>query len=567
MHSNSKGFLSSFEFYDNTYSPKNSILLFFGLFFLVNLFLVGNHISLWDDDEAAYAGFALNMYEYGNWVNPEFTWSDVHRKTPFHFWSITISYYIFGVNEFAVRFPSSLAVLFTSLILLRLTGPLFGKANAQWSFIVFSSSFLCISMAKMSLTDAWLMFFETLAVVSLLRYLQRPAIIWNLLLWTSVSIGILVKGPPIIILIGGVWLGLAILHPDRKRLIGTHPWFFGLLSLIPFVLWAWLSYKNDDGKLLVFLYEWYVVKRIGGVVFGQTGPLGYHFVVAIIAFLAWLPLFLKGFWRVMSSPRKSIQHSALFCWLLFGWGFYELMSSKLPSYAMGAHPAMALATAMVLVDFLKSENISKIAFKLAWFSTAVLWILIGIAIYPVFRILFSEQSAYLPFISAIISLSAIPIFIVGKQLKFLFAGIWGAIFIIMLWGPLGTIFDSTAAKSSRTIILEIKKEADKFETSKNVPLVLCGFSNRQLRMSFPIYARLHFKEIREYTKEQFLEAAQKGEKMMVLLGEEHLPEIKNLVENKLFVKRFSFGQLPEWKSLNDQLKVHPFMYWHNLEIK
>lgn len=215
MNIGSTTFLSSFKIHDDSFSPKKNILFFFGLFFLVNLFLVGNNISLWDDDEAAYAGFALNMYERGDWVNPDFYWSDVHRKTPFHFWSITVSYYIFGVNEFAVRFPSSLAVLLTALSLLKLLVPVFGKANAQWSFIVFSSSFLCISMAKMSLTDAWLMFFETLAVLSLLRYLHKPAVIWNLLLWFSVSMGILVKGPPIIILVGGVWLGMAI-RPQQE---------------------------------------------------------------------------------------------------------------------------------------------------------------------------------------------------------------------------------------------------------------------------------------------------------------------------------------------------------------
>jgi hypothetical protein len=52
---------------------------------------------------------------------------------------------------------------------------------------------------------------------------------------------------------------------------------------------------------------------------------------------------------------------------------------------------------------------------------------------------------------------------------------------------------------------------------------------------------------------------------MVLFGEEYLAEIKKAVEAKTFTRPNKFGTLPEWKSLNDQLKVHPFMYWHNLK--
>ena len=37
------GFSNGFKIIDQDYNPKNWVLLFFGLFFLVNLFLVGNN--------------------------------------------------------------------------------------------------------------------------------------------------------------------------------------------------------------------------------------------------------------------------------------------------------------------------------------------------------------------------------------------------------------------------------------------------------------------------------------------------------------------------------------------
>jgi 4-amino-4-deoxy-L-arabinose transferase-like glycosyltransferase len=80
------------------------------------LFFGNNWVSLWDQDEAAYAGFAKTMIESGNWLMPEFMWSEVHRKPPLHFWNIAISYKMFGINEFAVRFPSALFILLTLIL-------------------------------------------------------------------------------------------------------------------------------------------------------------------------------------------------------------------------------------------------------------------------------------------------------------------------------------------------------------------------------------------------------------------------------------------------------------------
>jgi hypothetical protein len=105
----------------------------------------------------------------------------------------------------------------------------------------------------------------------------------------ALLLGVLAKGPPIVILIGGLWVWLLVFHPQRRNLIGTHPWLFLPLALLPLGTWMYLSWLRDDGRLLAFLYRFYVVRRIGGSVLGQTGPPGYHLVVLLISFAAWMP--------------------------------------------------------------------------------------------------------------------------------------------------------------------------------------------------------------------------------------------------------------------------------------
>ena len=60
-------------------------LFFAGAFLAFNLLLYNDAISLWDEDEAAYAGFAQQMLDSGDWVNPAYQWSSIHRKPPLHF--------------------------------------------------------------------------------------------------------------------------------------------------------------------------------------------------------------------------------------------------------------------------------------------------------------------------------------------------------------------------------------------------------------------------------------------------------------------------------------------------
>ena len=97
-------------------SRPSNFAIWISLLLAINL-LVNNHqVSLWDEDEAAYAGFAQTMVETGNWVTPNYPQSVIHRKTPLHFWVIGGSYQIFGENEFAVRFSSSLAIFLTCLL-------------------------------------------------------------------------------------------------------------------------------------------------------------------------------------------------------------------------------------------------------------------------------------------------------------------------------------------------------------------------------------------------------------------------------------------------------------------
>jgi 4-amino-4-deoxy-L-arabinose transferase-like glycosyltransferase len=251
---------------------------------------------------------------------------------------------------------------------------------AQWTCMILGSSILIPNIAKIGVLDSELLFYETLAVVSLLNVLHQKSWRWTLVFWLAFALGVLQKGPPIMILAGGIFLFCAFAHRNGRNLWSMQPFIFLPLAMAPLLLWGYLAWQKDDGVFIKFLWDWYIMKRVGGdnvVNNTWTGPPGYHLVVLFVSFLMWSPFFFPALIRwakalfatfsqyikphastPVSPPREGLgeasgQATFMFAWLLFGWFFYEITSSKLPAYSIGAQPAIALLIAQQVVAWLE----------------------------------------------------------------------------------------------------------------------------------------------------------------------------------------------------------------------
>lgn len=325
--------------------PKHKYEIWIWVLLIGIAWLAGTGLSVWDQDESAYAAFAWQMRETGNWLVPEFLWSEIHRKTPFHFWSIAVSYALWGVNEFAVRFPAFLASLGTVLLLRYRATAVFGKTTAQAAAWVLAANLFLPHLIKISVTDASLLFFETLAVLSLIRFFHQPRWQEQFYFVIGTAGGLLVKGPPVLILGIGM-LGLILLFsPERKKIIAFHPWLLFPIAALPLLVWGRMAWQTDGGAFIRWMIDWYTVSRVNNEVLGQTGPPGYYLATILIAFLPFVALLPKAFQQLFSRyswRQPQFKQFMLLAWLISGWFIYELLKSKLPAYALGAYPALAL---------------------------------------------------------------------------------------------------------------------------------------------------------------------------------------------------------------------------------
>lgn len=486
---------------------------------------------LWDEDEGAYAGIIFNMVKTGDWVLPNFDWSTIHRKTPFHFWASAISCKLLNFNEFAFRLPGVLAILTTIFSLYALTKSIIGKKTATHAALILGASFFVPHLAKIALTDGWLLLFQTLAFLAMLNQVYAPHRRWAILLWGSVALGVLTKGPPIVITVGGAWVFCWIFLPKHRRALNAlHPWFGFPLALLPFALWIYATIQRDGGAFAQFLLDWYVLNRVTSSVLGQTGPIGYHLLVMFISFLPFLPFLPSAFLQVFREARQRDTFAVVAtAWLAFGWLFFELMTSKLPSYSLAAQPVLAILVARKL-DTLDTEGVKKLE-KIA----SIFWIILGsalsIALLVAIKLFaFKSQSVSNQLIMSALPTSLFLIIppIVGTVA--IFRQQVQRIFPIMLAMGIGTIFtawvfimplvDKLPIKATRQVMEEAREMAD-FDT----PLRICVNEMGLRQPSLVFYGVTKFRDCRVEENIKNLRTVWQSNKKMLIVTDSTQAEI------------------------------------------
>jgi 4-amino-4-deoxy-L-arabinose transferase-like glycosyltransferase len=139
------------------------IVLAAGAVFFIGL---GNS-RLWDEDETEYSRVAREMMIRGDWVVPTFNYQPWLEKPVFVYWLMIGSFHLFGVTEFAARFPSAVFAVGTALLAYHLGRRLFRPRVGLWAGLVLATTLNFVIIGRAATHDAALIFCTT---ASLLAY-------------------------------------------------------------------------------------------------------------------------------------------------------------------------------------------------------------------------------------------------------------------------------------------------------------------------------------------------------------------------------------------------------------
>ena len=373
----------------NKPSSMVRLIVIFGLAALSVRFASLGLFPLMDTTEARYGEIARIMVETSNWITPQFDYNiPFWGKPPLHTWMSAIGFKWLGVTEFAGRLPHFL----TGLIILGLVW-LFGRQQGNKNTANLATGILattvvfCISIGAI-MTDTALLLAITLTLGSFWQAWQltdnnpdQKRNRWGYLFFVGLGIGLLTKGP-IVLILTGLPVFLWCLPEWRilqlwKRL----PWVSGTLLMLAIALpWYLLAEQATPGFLNYFIvgehFQRFLVSGWQGDLYGTAHihPKGSIWLKWLYAALPW-NIVLPLVWWKAKKHRQSVSENQdksaspdqvrtqqwrlfLWCWMLTPMIFFTLAGNIIWTYILPASPALALLVADYIREFAFAEEAS-----------------------------------------------------------------------------------------------------------------------------------------------------------------------------------------------------------------
>ena len=326
--------------------------------------------TLWDLDEGRNATAALEMFETGNYVVPTFNAQLRVDKPAFLYWCQVAAYALFGVNEFAARFPSALAALGTLFLCYELGRALFSASTALLGGIIVGSTVFLVGAGRFANPDALLNLFTVALLLLFWRGHTRPGTAWFVGLGTLAGLGVLTKGPVGLVLPALVVLAFLIWE-KRLALLKERGLWCGVFALLAVALpwYIWVAVNTRGHFLQGFLVN-HNVGRFLSPMDLHSGPPFYYLLALFVGLAPWSIFLCLTVWYAAWStvrhpwPRFTLWHTGaaegatepdvvsayrfLGSWVLCYLVFFSAAATKLPNYVLPTVVPLALLTARFL---------------------------------------------------------------------------------------------------------------------------------------------------------------------------------------------------------------------------
>jgi 4-amino-4-deoxy-L-arabinose transferase-like glycosyltransferase len=339
------------------------------IWFLILCMLIFRLVSLAfypliDTTEARYGEIARIMLETQNWVTPQFDYNvPFWGKPPLHTWASAAFGGVLGVSEFSLRLPHLLVSLITLFVI-----SVFAKRfniSASLVVLVLASTLGFFVASGMIMTDAFLLLGMTMAMIGFALAWRDNSNNFAYLGFTGIGIGLLAKGPIILVLIGLAivpWLLLNYgLVNGVRALYRKIPLFRGFALILAISLpWYLLAESATPGFLNYFIVGEHFLRFVQsgweGDLYGtaHSETRGLIWAYWIIVAFPW-SLYLAGLLAVKKYRATLSQHefnfylpSYLICWLISPMLLFTMSGNILPIYVLPGIPALALLIAIML---------------------------------------------------------------------------------------------------------------------------------------------------------------------------------------------------------------------------
>lgn len=291
-------------------------------------------IQLWDESRVAINSF--EMYKDHHFLTTHFNgepdmWN---TKPPFVVWAQFVSYHVFGINEFAVRFPSALAGTLTCLFLFwflarKKKNPVLGII----SVVILITSYGFVKYHHSPRTgdyDAMLTFFSLAYIIFFYLFIEEEKSKYLYLAMLCITLTVMVKSVTGLIFVPALFL--YTLYKKKLLLVLKSPALY--LGIIFFILivggYYWIREQHNPGYWeAVQINDLWGRMNIKHEDSGRYVPVPFYYYNLIIDsnYRYWY-FFLPIGALVGIYHKQDLKDITIFCFLLCLVFFLVISSSK-----------------------------------------------------------------------------------------------------------------------------------------------------------------------------------------------------------------------------------------------
>ncbi|MDP4254554.1 MAG: glycosyltransferase family 39 protein [Bacteroidota bacterium] len=270
-------------------------------------------VHLFDWDEINFAECAREMIKMHDYTRVYVNFHPFWEKPPMFFWMQTVGMRLFGITEFAARFPNAVCGIATLVVLFLCGSKIYDrKFGILWARAYGGSLFPNLYF-KSGIIDPWFNLFIFISLYCFILYhwqrngfdkpgLKKKPVTY--VLWSGVFMGlaILTKGQ-VALLVFLLALGVYLIYNRFRIFFG---WGHALLFLVvaALVTATWYGYETaKNGPWFITQFLKYQYRLLTTHDADQKGFFGYHYVVILIGCFPASLLAIPSFFRSRYANR------------------------------------------------------------------------------------------------------------------------------------------------------------------------------------------------------------------------------------------------------------------------
>jgi 4-amino-4-deoxy-L-arabinose transferase-like glycosyltransferase len=321
----------------NRSGEGNTAVYYLGIFVISALMFIPflGQVHLFDWDEINFAESAREMISSHDYLTVRINYIPFWEKPPLFIWMQVLSMKIFGINEFAARFPNAVCGILTLFLVFRIGRNLVDNRFGLTWVVLFGGSVLPFLYFKSGIIDPWFNLFIFLGIYCAYRFFLSEKYRIPCLTGSAMFIGlaVLTKGPVallVFMLTGAIYL---IMHKFKLKIRFTDILIYLIVLALVGGFWFILQIiKGNFGIISDFISYQIRLFRTHGA--GHSGFLLYHFVVL---FLGVFPASLLALPALFGSDaEKGTKKDFLQVMLILFWVvliLFTIVKTKIVHYS------------------------------------------------------------------------------------------------------------------------------------------------------------------------------------------------------------------------------------------